>query len=226
MVYYKSMKTNQKQMKITQKILAGLGVVALATGSLGTPAKANGLTNWNLTGVTQVQAQAEAPAAVPAQSQSVSYDQLVNAAHYIAKGLCMAKQGNSPFKELDGRRYSEQDVVNVALKYAGIPNLRNLSTREQNAVVQNQRTISEYMNSDCSLPGLAYSGSVPGLKPISKGFNPAPVAQNNGRTWMERSADYRQECVNHLSNKYGIFTRGQLKTCIGNLSAHDYMNGK
>jgi len=205
------------------KLIAGFGVVALTVGSLGAPAKADNLSGaWNLTGGLAYQT----PAAVPAQSQSVSYDQLVNAAHYIAKGLCIAKQGNSPFKELDGRRYSEQDVVNVALKYAGIPNLRNLSTREQNAVVQNQRTISEYMNSDCSLPALAYSGSVPGLKPISKGFNPAPVAQNNGRTWMERSADYRQECVNHLSQKYGIFTRGQLKTCIANLSMHDYMNGK
>jgi hypothetical protein len=51
-VILKEYKNNQKQMKITQKILAGLGVVALATGSLlGTPAKADNLFGaWNLTG--------------------------------------------------------------------------------------------------------------------------------------------------------------------------------
>ena len=38
-------------MKVTRKILAGLGTLVLTTGSLiGDPAKAGGLTNWNLTG--------------------------------------------------------------------------------------------------------------------------------------------------------------------------------
>ena len=176
-------------MKLLQKILAATSVVVLATGSLiGGPVKAQNTHN------------------------TVHNVKLMRAAYYTASGLCIAKQGNSPFKELNGKKFSEMDVVKLALKYAGLPNPAAMSETDQDTVIKNQRAISQQLDSGC----------VNVIGPLV--FIP-PAAQDDGKTWMERGAGYRQECVNHLSSKYAVFNRGQLKNCMANSSIKDFMSG-
>ena len=111
-------------MSITKKILAGLGVVALTAGSLiGTPAKA--------------------------QAESVGQEKLFKAAQYAAVGICFAKQGRTPFKELEGRMYSEKDVVLTAMQEAGIWFPTNLSEEEESIFVHYQRRAMDKIKARC-----------------------------------------------------------------------------
>jgi len=153
--------------------------------------------------------------AVHGQSEGLSLQVMGEAAKLTAIGLCMAKQDRPPFKELLDKRYSEADVALYAWKYAGIKDPRSIVGRDVVTIVENQKRFSSQLDSNCNPPAQLV-------------FIPPAAAQRQeeGLTWMQRSARYRQECIDHLSRKYGVYSRGQLSTCVSNLSIHDYSNGR
>jgi hypothetical protein len=174
-------------MKLTKKILAITSVAVLATGSLiGTPVKAQGV------------------------NQRV----LNEASLLTARGLCVAHKGGAFFKELQGRKYSEWDVVTVALKYAGGPSWESLSGLEMKTLITNQESFSSQLDDQC-------------LPPANLVFkSTAQVAgKSSGRNFEKINAAQRQECYEYLSKKYGVFTQGQLSSCVGNVMSRDFMSG-
>lgn len=152
----------------------------------------------------------DAPAiAVPTKTLTDKQIQIISA--YTAMAFCLAKNGVAAHPGLT----LDQSLQKI-WSSAGVPlnNSYIIPEYQTKAIEANIKVAYDALNPNCTLTGeLTYQRPVkPGPQGLD-GFTVPPRVQQN-----------IAECRRHLANKYGIYTRGQLSTCVSSLGHYDLMN--